>query len=86
MRISLILLTIVSTLGCKDIKKNEEPKETRGELMERIEREKERRTPENPILREKWRSGHPPDRRSISSQNVPNYTENAEIPINLLGF
>tara|TARA_A100001035_G_scaffold34218_1_gene22884 strand:+ start:690 stop:890 length:201 start_codon:yes stop_codon:yes gene_type:complete len=57
MRISLILLTIVSTLGCKDIKKNEEPKETRGELMERIEREKERRTPENPILREKWRSG-----------------------------
>ena len=52
MRISLILLTIVSTLGCKDIKKNEEPKETRGELMERIEREKERRTPVNPILRE----------------------------------
>ena len=45
MRISLILLTIVSTLGCKDIKKNEEPKETRGELMERIEREKERRNP-----------------------------------------
>ena len=46
MRISLILLTIVSTLGCKDIKKNEEPKETRGELMERIEREKERKTTE----------------------------------------
>ena len=52
MRISLILLTLVSILGCKDTKKNDEPKETRGELMERIEREKERRTPVNPILRE----------------------------------
>ena len=46
MRISFILLTIVSTLGCKDIKKNEEPKETRGELMERIEREKGGKTAE----------------------------------------
>ena len=68
MRISLILLTIVSTLGCKDIKKNEEPKETRGELMERIEREKERRTPENPILREKWRSGRDSNPRSPARQ------------------
>ena len=46
MRISLILLTLVSILGCKDTKKNDEPKETRGELMERIEREKERKTTE----------------------------------------
>ena len=46
MRIPLILLTLVSILGCKDTKKNDEPKETRGELMERIEREKERKTTE----------------------------------------
>ena len=46
MRISLILLTLGSILGGKDTKKNDEPKETRGELMERIEREKERKTTE----------------------------------------
>ena len=50
MRMPLILLTLVSILGCKDTKKNDEPKETRGELMERIEREKERKTLENPIV------------------------------------
>ena len=46
MRIFLILLTLVSLLGCKDTEKNEEPKETRGELMERIEREKGGKTAE----------------------------------------
>ena len=46
MRIPLILLALVSILGCKDTKKSDEPKETRGELMERIEREKERKTTE----------------------------------------
>ena len=46
MRISLIFFTLVFILGCKDTKKSEEPKETRGELMERIEREKGRKTAE----------------------------------------
>tara|TARA_A100001388_G_scaffold222110_1_gene172862 strand:- start:226 stop:384 length:159 start_codon:yes stop_codon:yes gene_type:complete len=42
MRISLIPLALIFILGCKDTVENDDPKVTvtRGELMERIEREK----------------------------------------------
>ena len=46
MRISLLLLTLVSLSGCKDTDKKGEPKDTRGALMERIEKEKEKETAE----------------------------------------
>ena len=48
MRISLLLLTLVSILGCEDTDENDEPRETRGALMERIgtEKEKEKETAE----------------------------------------
>ena len=45
MKISLILLTLAFILGCKDTGENDKPdkpRETRGALMERIEREKGR--------------------------------------------
>ena len=46
MRISLLLLTFLSLSGCKDANRKDEPKETRGALMERIEKEKEKETAE----------------------------------------
>ena len=44
MRISFLLLPLFSLGGCKDTDKTNEPKETRGALMERIEKEKEKET------------------------------------------
>ena len=46
MRIGLLLLTLLSLSGCKDTNRKDEPKETRGALMERIEKEKEKETAE----------------------------------------
>ena len=50
MRISLLLLSLVSILGCEVTDENDEPRETRGALMERIgtekEKEKEKETAE----------------------------------------
>ena len=46
MKISLLLLTLVSLSGCRDTDKKDEPKDTRGALMERIEKEKEKETEE----------------------------------------
>ena len=42
MRISFLLLPLFSLGGCKDTDKTNEPKETRGAIMERIEKEKEK--------------------------------------------
>ena len=42
MRISLLLLSLVSILGCEVTDENDEPRETRGALMERIGTEKEK--------------------------------------------
>ena len=46
MRISLLLLILFSLGGCKDTNKKDEPKDSRGALMERIEKEKEKETTE----------------------------------------
>lgn len=46
MRISLLLIALVSIIGCKDTDENDEAKETRGALMERIGKEKEKETAE----------------------------------------
>ncbi len=42
MRISLLVVTLLSIVGCEDTDENDEPRETRGALMERIETEKEK--------------------------------------------
>tara|TARA_A100000164_G_scaffold263563_1_gene235416 strand:- start:124 stop:315 length:192 start_codon:yes stop_codon:yes gene_type:complete len=42
MRISLLVVTLLSIVGCEDTDENDEPRETRGALMERIGTEKEK--------------------------------------------
>ena len=44
MRISFLLLILFYLGGCKDTDKTNEPKETRGALMEGTEKEKEKET------------------------------------------